>query len=207
MRWDSAGTQSVSVAPRAMSFLSMSRALNTRESRIVISITTRFVLLTSFGCPTIVNSDVTQNFVPRCYHCKTAIIDERFITLDDDALGKRTYHEQHFFCAECGDPFLPPSSGSGGLTVTGDGEFNIDDDVGFTVYKGHPYCEACHVRLRMPKCKRCKKSIRDGMRAVEALGGKWCWECFVCEVCDFLVFISWMLSSCRDALSGLQKTV
>ncbi|KAG1753633.1 uncharacterized protein EDB91DRAFT_409256 [Suillus paluster] len=127
--------------------------------------------------------DYHENFAPRCYHCKTAIIDERFITLDDDALGKRTYHEQHFFCAECGDPFLPPSSGSGGLTVTGDGEFDLDDDVGFTVYKGHPYCEACHVRLRMPKCKRCKKSIRDGMRAVEALGGKWCWECFVCEGC------------------------
>lgn len=127
--------------------------------------------------------DYHENFAPRCYHCKTAIIDERFITLDDEALGKRTYHEQHFFCAECGDPFLPPSSGSGGLTVTGDGEFDLDDDVGFTVYKGHPYCEACHVRLRMPKCKHCKKSIRDGMRAVEALGGKWCWECFVCEGC------------------------
>ncbi|KAG1776882.1 hypothetical protein EV702DRAFT_1197904 [Suillus placidus] len=127
--------------------------------------------------------DYHENFAPRCYHCKTAIIDERFITLDDEALGKRTYHEQHFFCAECGDPFLPPSSGSGGLTVTGDGEFDLDDDVGFTVYKGHPYCEACHVRLRMPKCKGCKKSIRDGMRAVEALGGKWCWECFVCEGC------------------------
>lgn len=54
--------------------------------------------------------------------------------------------------------------------------------MGFTVYKGHPYCENCHVRLRMPKCKRCKKSIRDGMKAVEALGGKWCWECFVCTV-------------------------
>lgn len=131
------------------------------------------------------NSNVTQMFAPRCYHCKTAIVDERFITLDDEALGKRTYHEQHFFCAECGDPFLPPSSGSGGLTVTGDGEFDLDNDVGFTVYKGHPYCEACHVRLRMPKCKRCKKSIRDGMRAVEALGGKWCWECFVCVVSIF----------------------
>jgi hypothetical protein len=34
----------------------------------------------------------------------------------------------------------------------------------------------------MPKCKRCKRSIRDGDRAVEALGGKWCWKCFVCKV-------------------------
>jgi hypothetical protein len=52
------------------------------------------------------------------------------------------------------------------------------------VYKGHPYCEACHVRLRLPKCKRCKKSIRDGAQAVEALGGKWCWECFTCASCE-----------------------
>jgi hypothetical protein len=65
--------------------------------------------------------------------------------------------------------------------VSGDGDFEADD-VGFTVYRGHPYCEACHVRLRLPKCKRCKRSIRDGDQAVEALGGKWCWGCFVCAV-------------------------
>ncbi|KII84296.1 hypothetical protein PLICRDRAFT_46157 [Plicaturopsis crispa FD-325 SS-3] len=132
--------------------------------------------------------DYHENFAPRCYSCETAIIDERFITLDDPALGKRTYHEQHFFCAECGDPFLAPSSpskvnGKENLTVSGDGSF-ADDDVGFTVYRGHPYCEACHVRLRMPKCKRCQKSIREGDRAVEALGGKWCWACFVCAGCE-----------------------
>ena len=65
----------------------------------------------------------------------------------------------------------------GELALSGDGEFE-----GFTVYKGYPYCEACHVRLRLPKCKRCKKSIRDHEDAVEALGGKWCWACFVCVV-------------------------
>ncbi|KAI0628280.1 hypothetical protein C8Q77DRAFT_467365 [Trametes polyzona] len=129
--------------------------------------------------------DYHEKFAPRCYHCQTAIVDERFITLDDPELGKRTYHEQHFCCAECGDPFLPPSApGAPSRTFAGDGEFAVgtEDDVGFTVYRGHPYCEACHVRLRMPKCKRCKKSIRDGMQAVEALGGKWCWECFTCAV-------------------------
>ncbi|KAF9816594.1 hypothetical protein IEO21_03995 [Rhodonia placenta] len=133
--------------------------------------------------------DYHERFAPRCYHCKTVIVDERFITLDDPELGKRTYHDMHFFCAECGDPFLAPSASSrapaGGQTFSGDGIFSGgEDDVGFTVYRGHPYCEACHVRLRLPKCKRCKKAIRDGKRAVEALGGKWCWECFVCASCE-----------------------
>ncbi|TDL22871.1 hypothetical protein BD410DRAFT_898084 [Rickenella mellea] len=132
-----------------------------------------------------------ERFAPRCYQCETPIVDERFITLDDPALGKRTYHEQHFFCAECGDPFLAPSSAkprtgagkSGELNLSGDGTYE-DDDVGFTVYRGHPYCEACHVRLRLPKCSRCKRAIREGTAAVEALGGKWCWSCFVCTSCE-----------------------
>ncbi|KAJ4473709.1 hypothetical protein J3R30DRAFT_711154 [Lentinula aciculospora] len=144
--------------------------------------------------------DYHETFAPKCYHCKTAIVEERFISLNDTALGLRTYHEQHFFCAECGDPFLSPSSAAkhnherdfgkgtaGELTFSGDGTFSYDDDddnVGFTVFKGHPYCEACHVRLRLPKCKRCKRPIRDHMEAVEALGGKWCWECFRCTNCD-----------------------
>jgi hypothetical protein len=76
--------------------------------------------------------------------------------------------------------------------VSGDGDFEADD-VGFTVYRGHPYCEVCHVRLRLPKCKRCKRSIRDGDEAVEALGGKWCWGCFVCAVSVCFVF-SWSVA-------------
>ncbi|ESK88081.1 adaptor protein [Moniliophthora roreri MCA 2997] len=133
-----------------------------------------------------------ETHAPKCWHCQTPIYDSRFISLDDPALGKRTYHEQHFFCSECGDPFLSPSSASrlnkrgGEVSFSGDGTYSYteDDEVGFTVYKGYPYCEACHVRLRLPKCKRCKKPLREDVDAIEALGGKWCWECFRCEGCD-----------------------
>ena len=70
---------------------------------------------------------------------------------------------------------------------SGDGEFSGGEGgVAFTVYRGHPYCEKCHVRLRLPKCKKCKKPIRDGTQAVEALGGKYGWECFTCAVRSFL---------------------
>lgn len=97
------------------------------------------------------------------------------------------------------------SSRTGELNVQGDGEFE-SDDVGFTVYKGHPYCEACHVRLRLPKCKKCKRSIRDHDQAVEALGGKWCWGCFTCAVsvpcCLCLCFK--LLISDFDLLQGCE---
>ena len=80
----------------------------------------------------------------------------------------------------------------GEVALSGDGEFE-----GFTVYKGHPYCEACHVRLRLPKCKRCKRSIRDHDEAVEALGGKWCWGCFICAVSFFFFAVLFLL--CRNS--------
>ncbi|SJL05423.1 uncharacterized protein ARMOST_08790 [Armillaria ostoyae] len=126
--------------------------------------------------------DFYETFAPKCSHCHTPIIEEHFISLDDSALGgKRTYHAQHFFCAECGDPFLSASGGLGG-----ERSFSADTQTSeFMVYRGYAYCEACHVRLRMPKCSRCKKSIREWDEgAVEAMGRKWCWGCFRCEGCE-----------------------
>lgn len=96
-----------------------------------------------------------------------------------------------------------PGANPNEISIRGDGAFDIalDEDgaeVGFTVFRGHPYCEACHVRLRAPKCRGCKRSIRDGMRAVEALGGKWCFECFVCAVSC----ISFLANSRRAPTDG-----
>ncbi|GJE94791.1 LIM domain-containing protein [Phanerochaete sordida] len=127
--------------------------------------------------------DYYEQFAPRCYHCQTVIADQDYISLaETDGLGTRTYHTQHFFCAECGDPFLPPSGEA--RSFAGDGTFDGGEGEGFTVYNGHPYCERCHVRLRMPKCKKCKKPIRKDMDALEVLGGKWCPDCFVCKACE-----------------------
>jgi paxillin len=132
-----------------------------------------------------------QLFTTRCYTCKTPIVDERFFTINDPSLGTpRYYHELHFFCSECGDPFLDPHRSSsagteklrhGRQASAGDG----DDDVeamtaNINLWRGHPYCDGCHVRLHAPKCKGCRKPIAGEM--LEALGGKWHAECLKCEV-------------------------
>ncbi|KAL7006537.1 hypothetical protein EMMF5_003958 [Cystobasidiomycetes sp. EMM_F5] len=55
--------------------------------------------------------DYHELFSIRCAHCQTPIVDETYITIDDVHLGgKKTYHELHFFCANCGDPFVDPKA-------------------------------------------------------------------------------------------------
>ena len=94
----------------------------------------------------------------------------------------RTYHDQHFFCSECGDPFVTPNMK--GRTFEGDGLFEGGEvGNGFTVFRGFPYCAKCHAKLRWPKCKKCKKSMAPDSDIIEALGAKWCGDCFVCTVC------------------------
>lgn len=100
--------------------------------------------------------------------------------------GHRFYHEHHFFCAECGDPFIEAKMKSGHSQCS----FHsflllclcraVDEGREYTVHNGHAYCSKCHVNLRYPKCKKCRKPLTEN--GVEILGGKWHWECFTCAV-------------------------
>lgn len=125
--------------------------------------------------------DYHDRFAHKCHHCSTPIVDSRFITLNDEILGERYYHELHFFCSECGDPFLDPSKSSAAGTEFARGEEEGETNA-FVIHKGHPYCERCHLRLHKPKCRACKLPIPDV--AVSAMGTKWHKECFVCERCS-----------------------
>lgn len=95
-------------------------------------------------------------------------------------LGQRFYHELHFFCSECGDPFLDPSKSSAPGTEFAGPRQDDGETSDFVIHKGHPYCERCHLRLHKPKCKGCKQPIPDV--ALTALGSQWHAECFVCDV-------------------------
>lgn len=129
--------------------------------------------------------DFHELFSRRCYHCQTPIVDERFVTVDDHRLGgQRTYHELHFFCASCGEPFIDPKDGS----READLEARSGDDGGvrlsgrpFYVHGTHPYCETCHTRLHLPRCKACKEPILCD--AIRAMNAAWHPACFVCTRC------------------------
>ncbi len=101
--------------------------------------------------------DFHEFFSPRCRSCKTPIEGEIVI-----ACGQ-SYHVDHFFCAECGDPF-----GSSTPFVEGS--------------DGYAYCVRCHTRRTSARCRGCKNQILDEL-TVEALGGKWHESCFVCLEC------------------------
>jgi hypothetical protein len=75
------------------------------------------------------------------------------------ALGS-TYHEGHFFCAQCGDPFTA--------------------DTPFVEKEGYAWCVGCHARRFSGKCKRCRQPIIETV--VSALGAEWCEGCFCCAV-------------------------
>nr|CDI56866.1 related to Paxillin [Melanopsichium pennsylvanicum 4] len=139
--------------------------------------------------------DYHELFSKRCFHCRTPIVDERYITVQDEELTgsdgetkERCYHELHFFCANCGDPFLDPKAA--GSAAGSDPALMIADENGkvkhggmeFIVHKGYPYCEKCHISLHKPRCKGCKKPIIYDL--ITALGGKYHPECFTCCECN-----------------------
>ena len=101
--------------------------------------------------------DFHEFFSPRCRSCKTPIEGEIVI-----ACG-HSYHVDHFFCAECGDPF----SNSTPFVEGSD---------------GYAYCVRCHTKRTSARCKTCKAPILDEV-TVEAIGGKWHEACFVCLEC------------------------
>ncbi|KAI5474192.1 zinc finger, LIM-type protein [Pseudohyphozyma bogoriensis] len=83
-----------------------------------------------------------ERFARTCFHCKTPIADSSYLTITDARLlpatpATRTYHALHFFCADCGDPFVDPKSLSPAKSKE---EAKASP---YMVHKGHAYCERC----------------------------------------------------------------
>ncbi|KAI5817437.1 hypothetical protein BZA77DRAFT_333088 [Pyronema omphalodes] len=100
--------------------------------------------------------DYHELFSPRCKSCKTPIEGEVVV-----ACGS-TWHQGHFFCAECGDSFNSESK--------------------FVEKDGHAWCVGCYTKRFSSKCKKCRKPVTETV--IKALGGEWHEECFCCTECN-----------------------
>ncbi|KAK4048294.1 hypothetical protein OIV83_004815 [Microbotryomycetes sp. JL201] len=121
-----------------------------------------------------------EHFVDQCYHCKTPIADAEFIKIQDPLLlppfPVRTYHALHFFCSDCGDPFVDP-------TLLAKGQLQHTLAKPYIVHKGYAYCEECDIKLYRPKCRGCRKGVRDEWVELEAGQVVFHPDCFVCDTC------------------------
>ncbi|XP_064210238.1 paxillin isoform X3 [Anguilla rostrata] len=100
--------------------------------------------------------DYHNLFSPRCYYCNGPILDKVVTALD------RTWHPEHFFCAQCGAFFGPE---------------------GFHEKDGKAYCRKDYFDMFAPKCGGCARAILENY--ISALNSLWHPECFVCRVRPF----------------------
>ncbi|KAI1882383.1 hypothetical protein AGOR_G00250120 [Albula goreensis] len=104
--------------------------------------------------------DYHNLFSPRCYYCNGPILDKVVTALD------RTWHPDHFFCAQCGAFFGPE---------------------GFHEKDGKAYCRKDYFDMFAPKCGGCARAILENY--ISALNSLWHPECFVCREC-FTPFVN-----------------
>lgn len=91
---------------------------------------------------TVVDKSLTRVFLQKCV---TAL--------------EKTWHTEHFFCAQCGQQF---------------------GEEGFHERDGKPYCRADYFDMFAPKCGGCNKPIMENY--ISALNTQWHPDCFVCKV-------------------------
>ncbi|KAG7494578.1 paxillin isoform X2 [Solea senegalensis] len=104
--------------------------------------------------------DYHSLFSPRCHYCNGPILDKVVTALD------KTWHPDHFFCAQCGAFFGPE---------------------GFHEKDGKAFCRKDYFDMFAPKCGGCARAILENY--ISALNSLWHPECFVCREC-FTPFIN-----------------
>ncbi|VVC41958.1 Hypothetical protein CINCED_3A007962 [Cinara cedri] len=98
--------------------------------------------------------DYHNLFSPRCAYCNGPILDKCVTALE------KTWHTEHFFCAQCGKQF---------------------GEEGFHERDGRPYCRDDYFDMFAPKCGGCSRPIMENY--VSALSAQWHSSCFVCRDC------------------------
>ncbi|XP_071480245.1 paxillin-like [Diadema antillarum] len=98
--------------------------------------------------------DYHELFAPKCAYCHGPIKDKCVTALD------KTWHPEHFFCAQCGKTF---------------------GEDGFHEKNGRAYCRDDYFDMFAPRCGGCNRAIMENF--ITALNAQWHPECFVCAEC------------------------
>jgi paxillin len=98
--------------------------------------------------------DYHNLFSPRCAYCNGPILDKCVTALE------KTWHMEHFFCAQCGKQF---------------------GEEGFHEREGKPYCRDDYFDMFAPKCGACNRAIMENY--ISALNAQGHPDCFVCRDC------------------------
>lgn len=101
--------------------------------------------------------DYHETFSPKCAQCSSCIEGDYV-----QAMGK-TFHVDHFFCAQCGKPFQEGQQ--------------------HHIIEGHAYCSPCHDVKTAEKCWRCSHVFNVNDPIIEVLDRLWCETCYSCEEC------------------------
>ncbi|KAB8283366.1 hypothetical protein BKA91DRAFT_136961 [Yarrowia lipolytica] len=101
--------------------------------------------------------DYHETFSPKCAQCSSCIEGDYV-----QAMGK-TYHVDHFFCAQCGKPFQEGQQ--------------------HHIIEGHAYCSPCYDVKTAEKCWRCSHVFNVNDPIIEVLDRLWCEACYSCEEC------------------------
>lgn len=102
--------------------------------------------------------DYHETFSPKCDQCSSCIEGDYV-----QAMGK-TFHVDHFFCAQCGKPFQEGQQ--------------------HHIISGHAYCSPCHDVKTAEKCWRCAHVFNVNDPIIEVLDRLWCETCYSCEECS-----------------------
>ncbi|XP_077995612.1 paxillin-like [Glandiceps talaboti] len=100
------------------------------------------------------DKDYHNLFSPRCAYCHGPILEKCVTALD------KTWHPEHFFCAQCGRHFA---------------------DEGFHEKDGKAFCREDYFDMFAPKCAGCNHAIVENY--ISALNVQWHPDCFVCTEC------------------------
>ncbi|KRY36134.1 Paxillin [Trichinella spiralis] len=106
------------------------------------------------ACNAYCENDYHRLFSPRCAYCNGPIKDKCITAMD------RTWHPEHFFCAQCGKQF---------------------GEEGFHVNNGRPFCRQDYFAYFALRCQACQQPLMNNY--ITALNAHWHPHCFACHDC------------------------